>query len=335
MESTLIEHDAPKGRSAAMNAAVDRAETEWIAFLDDDDLYYPEHLPILTAAAAASDAPGWYTDAVSTIQTMGENGAPESMARLRTYARDFDRDLLLFDNYIPLPTLLLRKRDFLRAGGFDPAFDLFEDWDFIIRLSRLSALVRIPRITCEIRHVRGSASTMLENLAGSAGYREAKLKVWKKHGVLDTPERVLTVFEELKESATRASNRLHEETGRAEFLENAISELQRDKETLIERAGQHAGEIFTLSSERDGAQTRVESLEGEVQRIEADLAVLAREKERLDTLAEDLRISATASAETVRTLYGEIARLNALIKEMHGTRAWKLHRTVERLRGRR
>ena len=331
----LVEHDAPRGRSAAMNAAVARAETEWIAFLDDDDLYAPEHLSALTASAAATDAAAWYTDAVSAIYEIGASGEPEAKARLRTYARDFDRDLLLFDNYIPLPTLLVRKRDFLRAGGFDPVFDLFEDWEFLIRLAQLGPFVRIPRVTCEIRHFAGSGSTMLGNPAGSPGYRDAKLKVWRKHGVLDAPERVLTVFEDLKEKTVSGTNRLHEEIGRGEFLEKALAELQRDKQMLIDRAGRHASEISDLTHERDEQMERAQALAARADALEAERGRLEGELKRLEGAAEGLRVSATASSEVVRTLHGEISRLNALITEMHATRAWKLHRTVERLRGRR
>ncbi|HEY0590743.1 MAG TPA: PIG-L family deacetylase [Thermoanaerobaculia bacterium] len=332
---TLVEHQASRGRSAAMNAAVDRADTEWIAFLDDDDLYYPEHLATLTRAAASRDATAWYTDAVSTIYATGESGAPEIRSRLRTYARGFDPEFLLFDNYIPLPTLLVRKKDVLRAGGFDPAFDLFEDWDFLIRLSRLGRFERIPRLTCEIRHFLGSETTMLGNPAGSPGYLQAKLKVWRKHGVLDSPERVLTIFERLKEATAAAENRLQEEIGRAAFLEGAIAELQRDKQKLIDEGPLRATEAASLRGERDLLEARVTHLNEQAERLEEERHRLEADLVRAKGAAEELRISAVSSAETVKTLFAEIARLNALIDEMQGTRAWKLHRAVERIRGRR
>jgi LmbE family N-acetylglucosaminyl deacetylase/GT2 family glycosyltransferase len=331
----VIDHPAPRGRSVAMNEAVERAATDWIAFLDDDDLYYAEHLATLTRAATSLDAKGWYTDAVSSVYTMNESGASEPGPRLRTYAKDFDADLLLFDNYIPLPTLLLRKADFKAAGGFDPAFDLFEDWDFIIRLSRLGRLVRVPRVTCEIRHFADSGSSMLSNPVGSTGYRDAKLAVWRKHGVLDAPERVFAVLEQLKERAARSEERLQEEIGRGSFLERAIAELERDKETLIREGPFRAAEKEELQRELEALQKQVQSLETAVATLESERLTLQGEKLHIQGEAEEARIRAIANAETVRTLYAEIARLNALITEMHGTRAWKLHRTVERIRGRR
>src|SRR5439155_26777452 len=56
------------GRSEAMNRGVRAAKSAFIAFLDDDDLFYPEHIDTLTSAArAATGDVAWYTDAVSAF----------------------------------------------------------------------------------------------------------------------------------------------------------------------------------------------------------------------------------------------------------------------------
>ena len=45
-----------RGVSAARNAGLERVETEWVAFLDDDDLWAPPKLARQLAAADACDA---------------------------------------------------------------------------------------------------------------------------------------------------------------------------------------------------------------------------------------------------------------------------------------
>src|SRR5437660_634325 len=174
----IINYDTSLGRAEAANSGVRAAANAYIAFLDDDDLYYPEHLVTLAASATTSSKTP-YTDAVSAFVSAGE-----TRSRMRVFSNDFDRDLLLVDNYIPLPTLLLRRDDFLDLGGFDPAFDLFEDWDFLIRLAQRGDFVHVPRMTCEIRHIEGAGSITLENPEGSARFRAAKLQVWAKHRAL-------------------------------------------------------------------------------------------------------------------------------------------------------
>lgn len=53
----------------------------------------------------------------------------------------------------------------------------------------------------------------------------------------------------------------------------------------------------------------------------------------LATLVAEVGGSVPELGQTLRCTYAEIERLTAQIREMEGTRAWRLHRWVERLRG--
>ena len=53
----------------------------------------------------------------------------------------------------------------------------------------------------------------------------------------------------------------------------------------------------------------------------------------LAALVAEVGGSVPELTDTLRRTYAEIARLNTLIREMEGTRAWRLHRWWERLRG--
>ena len=55
----------------------------------------------------------------------------------------------------------------------------------------------------------------------------------------------------------------------------------------------------------------------------------------LAVLVAEVGGSVPELGQTLRRTYAEIERLNAQIRAMEGTRAWRLHRWVERLRGRR
>src|SRR6266487_2827744 len=48
---SVLRHDPAKGVAPARNAAIARANGEWIAFLDDDDLWAPQNLRTQLAAA--------------------------------------------------------------------------------------------------------------------------------------------------------------------------------------------------------------------------------------------------------------------------------------------
>ena len=69
-------------------------------------------------------------------------------------------------------------------------------------------------------------------------------------------------------------------------------------------------------------------------RIEQE-AIVTRAKKSIQEQEKLLREVTTDQEEHLKRLYAEITRLNGLISAMESTKAWRLHRTVEKLRGRR
>src|SRR5258706_2934539 len=295
---TLVEHETSRGRSEAANAGVKAAKNEYIAFLDDDDLYYPEHLATLSNAARGSNAAGWYTDAVSAFID-GQSREP-----MRIYAHDFDRELLLVDNYIPLPTLLFRRTDFLDLGGFDAAFDLFEDWDFLIRLAQRGEFVHVPRITCEIRHIKDGGSILLQNPEGSPKFREARLQVWRKHAALMGENVFANVFEREKRRSVALEGDLVEARGARGRIEQEVARLDRDKRSLI-------AQISALSERINETMMRISHLEGANAEIRGALDGANRERYAAIARVAEMDELQGALREMERTdsaLYAEVAR---------------------------
>ena len=151
-----VEHESNRGRAAAAQAGVESATGDCIGFLDDDDLLAPEHLESL-ATLLRGDVDVAYSDAAVVTYEPTATGYRESSRGL-PYSRDFDREVLLLDNFIPFHTVLMARDAVLRAGPFDLGLPAFEDWDLLIRLSRLSPFVHLARTTCEYRHFLGGAA---------------------------------------------------------------------------------------------------------------------------------------------------------------------------------
>jgi GT2 family glycosyltransferase len=75
--------------------------------------------------------------------------------------------------------MLMRRKTFVRAGGFDERFFLyFEDFDLSLRMSALSAIVRIP--DCTIVHAGGGAASKGALHVGH--FARSALRFFRKHG---------------------------------------------------------------------------------------------------------------------------------------------------------
>ena len=336
-DARLIEHTTSRGRSEAANAGVHAATNAFVCFLDDDDRMYPEHFQTLANAARSSGHAAWYTDAVSAFLRRGPSGNYEVEKMLRIFSRDFDPTLLLVDNYIPLPTLLMPRASILDAGGFDPAFDLFEDWDLLIRLSPRGSFAHVPRVTCEIRHIHDSGSVTLANPEGSVGFRRARKQVWAKHASLVTTDVFADALETQKRELSARTSESVEARGARHQMETELSRVERERQRL-------AGDVAVLHSRIGALTLETASLSGANGVLHQSLETAQRERDELLVRVGELlrqcaelgdhRAAFDEAQRTITALYSEIGRLQGLLDTIYVSRTWKLHTMFERMKGR-
>ncbi len=145
---------------AARNAAASGARGDVLAFLDDDDVWKPDHLAGLVTAFADADVGFAWRDSVVIKEALLADGSREVHAR-RTLARDWDDALMRSDDYLPPSAWGVRRSCFEQLGGFDSSFHYSEDWDLLLRISRITRLRRVPGATVEVR-LRESGNTSAE-----------------------------------------------------------------------------------------------------------------------------------------------------------------------------
>lgn len=145
-------------RSNARNAGFALARGEFIAYLDDDDWWDPDHLEALVEELRRTDAIGVYSDARTVVETR-RDGQYEATQSEELRLPDFDRNSLLVGNFIPTPCLLHRRHALETAGVFDPSLRTHEDWDLWIRLTASRAFHHVRRTSANISWRTDGSST--------------------------------------------------------------------------------------------------------------------------------------------------------------------------------
>lgn len=129
----LVRQDR-QGPSAARNAGVAQSKGEWLAFLDADDEWHPSKLERQLEAAT----PGTALVATDWARELVGEAPPAVLPRTVITTT---RILLL--NRFQTSTVLLSRRAFDAAGGFDPSLDGVEDWDMWLRASEHGTVVKL------------------------------------------------------------------------------------------------------------------------------------------------------------------------------------------------
>lgn len=146
-----INKETNQGLAAARNTGIRAAHGKYIAYLDDDDTYYPDHLETLVNFLEGETFQVAYSDAHRAIQEKrGEAFA--TVRRDAPYGDDFDADRLLVENYIPVLSVMHERKCLDEAGFFDESLPRHEDWDLWIRLSQRYPFGHIRKTTAEFTH---------------------------------------------------------------------------------------------------------------------------------------------------------------------------------------
>lgn len=145
---------AKSGRCVAGNTGLELANGDYIMFLDDDDQIYPDHISLLAneldnnqeidaAYSAALEIP---TQLVSLNPLHYKEGKSQ-----KTYAVPFSHALMWHSNFIPIQSILFRRKLYELYGGFDKNMDQFEDWDLWLRYSFNHNFKFINKVTSFLR----------------------------------------------------------------------------------------------------------------------------------------------------------------------------------------
>jgi glycosyltransferase involved in cell wall biosynthesis len=137
----VIRHDTPRGVSTARNRGAAEAHADWIAFLDDDDLWAPDKLALQLEAARASGALWAYVGHINiNMHHVVTGGAPPLCPR--ALVEELPRH-----NVVPggCSGVMVSRKGLAIAGMFDERLQPLADWDLWLRLSHAGMPACVPQ----------------------------------------------------------------------------------------------------------------------------------------------------------------------------------------------
>jgi glycosyltransferase involved in cell wall biosynthesis len=145
-----LRHSKNQGLTATRNTGIAAAEREWIAILDADDLWEPEHLARCVETLREGDFSLVHGGSVLFDSDSGrilEERAPSSKARAAVPESVFTQD------YIIQPSsVILEKALWEKTGGFNPDFQHVEDLEMWLRCLRAGTRIGYSgHLTCHYR----------------------------------------------------------------------------------------------------------------------------------------------------------------------------------------
>ncbi|HXI57322.1 MAG TPA: glycosyltransferase [Polyangia bacterium] len=144
-----VRHSANRDRAAARNSAFGVARGRYIAYLDDDDCFRPEHLQTLVDALAQGTHKVAYSDATWVLEEKAGSGY-RTVRPLLTRSKPFDRGELMIGSYIPILSVMHERACLDVVGAFDETLAAQEDWDLCIRLASAYDFLHVARVTADI-----------------------------------------------------------------------------------------------------------------------------------------------------------------------------------------
>jgi glycosyltransferase involved in cell wall biosynthesis len=164
------------GQSAARNFAISIAKSPWVALIDQDDIWYPNHIEDLLNAVDKHHGLrlGWAYSDFDDIDIDGHLVARHFIRRTGTENPKRDLRTILSQGFIVQPSAtLINRAAILDVGGFDERLSGYEDDDLFLRIFMANYdNVFIKESTSQWR--------IHETSAGASARAEESLRIYTK-----------------------------------------------------------------------------------------------------------------------------------------------------------
>jgi len=138
------------GIPSAYNFGIEQIRGEWIKFLSDDNILFPESIQTLLNHVKSSQYSIMYSD----YEYINDEGKEIGIHKDKEFS-SYDDFVLAFWHTMPLngETTLMHKSCLTKVGSFDTQFDSMSDYDWFLRacLIHKCSFVYVPKILLKFR----------------------------------------------------------------------------------------------------------------------------------------------------------------------------------------
>ena len=165
------------GASNARNEGIDAATGEWLAFLDADDIWYPNHLSRARQVISTYKIVGYinhydWIDQIDTIFT--KKKCPVDTGITAQGIDDYLNLYLKSKHFVGMSACMVKRERAETVGGFDPELVRRHDIDFWLRIINHQGWFFDPQVTSAYR--KNTQNSLSSNQPSAALYRYLAFK---------------------------------------------------------------------------------------------------------------------------------------------------------------
>lgn len=256
-------------RSRAANVGLDHARGDYLIFLDDDDIFFPDHIAsLMTVLTQAGKSRCAYTGVRVEFYLNGQQ------VRTLDYNQPFRREQLWGRNYIPIHAVLFEKSLCDEGCRFDEQLEIFEDWDFWVQLSQHTEFIHLDQISACYRNygASGLGEDMCErNLHKATG---AFFEKWKSVWSGEQLAEVILYRDTMRAHCEQHIATLDRQIAELRADLNRTGEELNDKDTLLQREREERDRYQQLSA---GQKADLDELHAMQQQQEHSITLLRKQ----------------------------------------------------------
>jgi len=163
-----------KGKSAARNLGIKLADGEYIAFLDSDDMFLPSKLQLQVEVLDAHGSCGFIYSYASNVDESGNLLNYHFEGNLSGWI--YPDLLLIKNNCIATPTVMVRAAVLAEIGGFDESMHICEDLDLWRRIARRYQVLQVREPLAIVRIRASERIDILQFMRARTRYYEKAIK---------------------------------------------------------------------------------------------------------------------------------------------------------------